>query len=246
MKASAGASRRGPKHTAYRGFMDSATSSTLPLIRRRVLGWYRSNGRVFPWRYRTDPWQVLLAELLLQRTRADLVDPVYVRVLDRWPTAAALAEANPHEVATALKPLGFEHRNERIQVAASACKHGVPRSLRGLLDVRGVGRYAATATLCFAFGRRMAVVDPAVIRVLDRLGLVSSKHARPREDSAVWAVAQALVPTRNARTWNYAILDFGATVCRAVPRCSECPLVALCPTGRDISQRSVGETLSGA
>jgi A/G-specific adenine glycosylase len=202
------------------------------LIRRRTLAWYRVNGRRFPWRYEQDPWRVLLAELLLQRTRADLVTPVYGRLLAEWPTAAALAQADAECVSAVLRPLGLEHRNERIQVVADACQNGVPRSLDGLLALPGVGRYAAAATLCFAFGRKTAVLDPTVIRVLGRLDLGSSVRPRPREDLSLWAAAQALVPARDARTWNYALLDFGSTVCRAEPRCGACPLRPLCPSAK--------------
>lgn len=201
-------------------------------MRRRVLAWQRSHTRAFPWRYRGDPWQVLLAELLLQRTRADLVAPVYDRLLARWPSAAELAAADHGEVAELLSPLGFDHRNRRIQAGASACADGVPRTVEGLLKVPGVGRYASTATLCFAYGRRLALIDPTIIRVLDRLGLAASTRARPRDDLAVWDSAQALLPARDARTWNYAMLDLGSLVCRARPRCDECPLLDLCPTGR--------------
>jgi A/G-specific adenine glycosylase len=213
----------------------------LPLktVRRRVLAWYRVDGRELPWRYREDPWQVLLAELLLQRTRADLVVPVYDRVLKLWPTALDLAAADPAHVAAELRPLGFEHRNERVQRAARACSSGVPRTLKGLLEIHGVGRYAATATLCFAFGRRLAVLDPTVIRVLGRLGLGSSARSRPREDTQLWSAAQALVPSRRARTWNYALLDFGSLVCRVKPRCQECPLLELCPTGSALQSHSM-------
>lgn len=169
---------------------------------------------------------------MLQRTRADLVVPVYEEALRRYPTAADFAEAAPEELARVLRPLGYEHRNRRVQSAAAACTSGVPRTMAGLLTVPGVGRYAATATMCFAFGRRLAVLDPTVIRLLGRLGLGSSVRARPREDPALWQAARALVPARDAQSWNYAVLDLGAVVCRPRPRCDECPLLAICPTGQ--------------
>jgi A/G-specific adenine glycosylase len=204
-------------------------------LRRNVLRWYRTESRTFPWRYRDDPWEVLLAELLLQRTRADLVVPVYEEVLRRWPTAGQLADAAPDDVAAVLRPLGFLHRNRRVQAVAAACRAEVPHRMDDLMAIPGIGRYAATATLCFAYGRRLAVVDPTVIRFLSRLGVARSDRSRGRDDPEVWAAAQALMSKRNARTWNYAVLDLGAMVCRSTPRCGLCPLRCLCPTG----QRSV-------
>jgi A/G-specific adenine glycosylase len=200
-------------------------------VRRRLLRWWRAEGRDFPWRHTRDPWAVLLAELMLQRTRADLVPRVYEEAMRRYPTAAAFADAPRDELAVLLRPLGFLRRNERLRLAADACRDGVPRTMAGLLAVPGVGRYAATATLCFAFGRRVAVIDPSVIRLLARLELGTSERARPREDPALWAAADALLPAHGAREWNYAVLDHAATVCRPAPRCPACPLLALCPTG---------------
>lgn len=135
----------------------------------------------------------------------------------------------------AVRPLGYSHRNMRLQAAADACRAGVPRTMGRLMAVPGVGRYAATATLCLAFGRRLAVIDPTIIRLLDRLGLATSDRARPRDDPALWAAAQALLPRRDARTWNLALLDLGALVCQPKPRCPECPLLSLCPFGQDVA-----------
>lgn len=206
-------------------------------LRRKVLGWYRAEGRAFPWRYRDDPWEVLLSELLLQRTRADLVAPVYEETLRRWPTAGQLADASPGDVEAVLRPLGFLHRNRRVQAAAVACRAGVPHRMDALMAIPGVGRYVATATLSFAFRRHLAVIDPTVIRLFSRLGVATSARARGRDDPELWEAAQALMPRRDARTWNYAVLDLGATVCRATPRCGQCPLRTSCPTGsRALSQ----------
>ncbi len=207
-------------------------------LRRKVLRWYRDEGRTFPWRYRDDPWEVLLSELLLQRTRADLVAPVYEETLSRWPTAGQLADAARPDVEAVLRPLGFLHRNRRVQAVAAACRVEIPREMDGLTAIPGIGRYSATATLCFAFGRRLAVLDPTVIRLLDRLGVAESRRSRARDDPRIWAAAQALLPAASARDWNYAVLDFGAVVCRTTPRCGCCPLVRLCPTGQAWSSTS--------
>ena len=127
----------------------------MPLgARRALLRWYRNAGRHdLPWRQTHDPWQVLLAELMLQRTRADLVAPVYLETIRRWPTAQALGDANPAHARRVLSPLGLAHRSSRLQDAAQACAGGVPRTYEGLIEIPGVGRYAATATLCLAFDR---------------------------------------------------------------------------------------------
>lgn len=203
-----------------------------PAARRALLRWYRAAGRHhLPWRHTRDPWQVLLAELMLQRTRADLVAPVYLKATARWPTADSLAGADPTDVRNVLAPLGLAHRVGRLIGAARTCRDGVPRTQGGLLRVPGVGRYAATATLCFAFGRRVAIVDPSIIRVLERYFGLTPSRSRAREDPQYWEAAAALLPSRMPREWNFALLDLGSLVCRATPHCSECPLSSSCPTG---------------
>ena len=211
---------------------DDRPTPQVSLLRRRLLRWHAGHGRDFPWRRTREPWAVLLSELMLQRTRADLVVAVYEEAMRRYPTAAHFADADAEEIAELLRPLGYLHRNARLQAAARACRAGVPRTMPALLALPGVGRYAATATLCFAYGRRVAVIDPTVTRLLSRLELATSSRARPRDDLTLWNVAGRLVPARRARDWNYAVLDHGALVCRPKPRCSGCPLLELCPTGQ--------------
>jgi A/G-specific adenine glycosylase len=126
----------------------------------------------------------------------------------------------------------LQHRIERIRLAAAAVRDTVPHTRSGLLEIPGVGPYAAAAVLCFAYGRRVPIVDPNVIRILERLLARRSSRSRPRTDPSLWSTAKSLMPTRDARAWNYALLDLGALVCRPQPRCFACPLQALCATGR--------------
>src|SRR5215218_4273982 len=88
--------------------------SSLRWLRRRVAGWFREHGREFPWRETDDPYRVLIAELLLQRTRADLVEPLYHRFLASYPSAHALAKAEAAQTEELLRPLGFLHRSRRL------------------------------------------------------------------------------------------------------------------------------------
>jgi A/G-specific adenine glycosylase len=202
-------------------------------LHRQLLTWYRQHGRHdLPWRQTRDPWLVLLAEVLLQRTRADLVDPVFRRLVLAYPTATDMAFAPPEQVDAILEPLGLRHRFPRVRQLATRSQRGVPQSVDRLLELPGVGKYVAHATACFAFGRRLPVIDPNVIRVLGRLGLATSTAARPRDDARMWTTAGSLLPARRVREWNYALLDLGALVCQRRPRCEVCPLISLCPTGQ--------------
>lgn len=212
--------------------------STLPSedrlwLRRQVRRWFAVHGRAFPWREATDPYVVLIAELLLQRTRADLVPEVFARFVERYPTAAALARADAAEVVECLRPLGFVHRSVRLPATAQAiCERfggKVPADVDSLMSLPGVGRYVANAVAVVAFSRPFPLLDPNVLRVLARCFDLHSNRPRPRDDRVLWQVVADLVPAHNPRPVALGLIDLGAVVCRTrLPRCSVCPLRARC------------------
>jgi A/G-specific adenine glycosylase len=202
-------------------------------VRRRVLSWFHRSGREFPWRESSDPYAVLIAEVLLQRTRADLVEPIFRQFIAAYPDARALAHADPAAVFDVLRPLGFVQRSARLPELGRALveQHSgaVPRSFSGLVGLPGVGRYVANAVLVVAFEERRPLVDPNVLRVLERAFGFRSTRPRPRDDEKVWAFVGELLPHRAAREFNLALVDLGAVVCRVRrPRCGECPLNPRC------------------
>src|ERR1700682_3043490 len=192
---------------------------TVPSFRRNILAWYTHAGRDFQWRATLDPYRVLIAELLLQRTRADLVAPHYKRFMSAYPDIFALAKANPTRVRALLGPLGFHHRSARLPKLAREVvdRHGgtVPRSRAAMLGLPGVGEYVANAVLVVAYRRRLPLVDPNVIRLIGRYFGIQSVNPRPRTDRRLWEFVAALVPSRRAREFGLGMVDLGAMVCRA-------------------------------
>jgi A/G-specific adenine glycosylase len=201
-------------------------------FRRRVLRWFRQHGRRYPWRETDDAYRILIAELLLQRTRTDVVERIYPGFVAAYPTPESLAAADPRDVEALLRPLGFVHRTRRLPELARVLleRHAgrVPTTEGELSALPGVGRYVANAVLAVAFRRRRPLLDPNVIRLLDRALGVSSVRARPRDDSALWDALADLAPTRNAREFALGLVDLGAIVCVRRPRCYQCPLRPRC------------------
>jgi A/G-specific adenine glycosylase len=149
---------------------------------------------------------------MLQQTQVARVVPRYEAWLARWPTAAALAEAAPGDVLRAWVGLGYNRRALRLRAAcAVVAREGWPADLRTL---PGVGPYTAAAVSAFAFGRDEAAVDVNVARVCARLGRGSPSQ---------------LLPPGRAGAFNQALMDLGASVCRArAPRCAACPVAGWC------------------
>lgn len=199
-------------------------------FRRRLLAWYRRNGRDLPWRRTRDPYRVLVSEVMLQQTQVSRVIPKYREWLRRYPSLGALAAASAGEVREAWYPLGYNIRPLRLRSIARAVvrRHGgrLPRSRDGLLALKGIGAYTAGAVLSFAFGRDAAILDTNVRRVLRRVWVGEDREVR---DRALWDLAGRLLPRGRAYDFNQALMDLGATVCTARrPRCAACPLARMC------------------
>lgn len=179
-------------------------------FRADLLEWSQGRLREFPWRETTDPYEVLVAEILLQRTPAERVEPIYEEVVATYPNLATMAEADVGRLAEMLQTLGFQNQRARalIDIGSQLAGNGVPENETALLELPYVGKYAANATLCFAFGQPRAIVDANVVRVYERaFGLDLSTT-----DSEAWELAQELLPEDTARRFNLALLDFGATL----------------------------------
>jgi A/G-specific adenine glycosylase len=196
--------------------------------------WGSAHRRVFPWRGTTDPFRILVAEVLLQRSRGKTVATVYDELFRRWPDAPALSRARVATIASVIRPLGLVKRAETLRtLAAEVVRMGeVPDTLDELLALPGVGRYAASATLAVAFEKHAPVVDGVSARVYRRyFGLEGDGPAS--SDPALWELVEAVTPKTHVREWNWAVLDLAAEVCLPkVPRCSECPLAARCAWSR--------------
>ena len=202
-------------------------------FRRRLLVWYRRHGRDLPWRKTSDPYHILVSEIMLQQTQVDRVMPKYAEWLAKYPTMGALAAAPDHDVIRTWYPLGYNIRPRRLQTIAreAVTKYAgrLPSDEATLLSFKGIGAYTAGAIRSFAFRERAAILDTNVARVLFRVfvGRGDPKaHAMKRH---LWALSEALVPVRHAYDFNQGLMDFGATVCVARdPRCLVCPMAKEC------------------
>ncbi len=198
-------------------------------LRVAVLAWYAAAGRRLPFRGTTDLYRVLVSEVMLHQTQAGRVGEAYAAFLARFPTVEALAEAEPADVLRAWRGLGYNRRATnlwraaRLVVAAGGRFPDTPEALGAL---PGVGPYTARAVAAIAFGCPVGPVDTNVRRVLGRVAVGDPTGLSP---SAVQRLADAMVPTDRPADWAHALMDLGATVCRArSPRCAECPVRSEC------------------
>jgi A/G-specific adenine glycosylase len=203
----------------------------LVAVRRALHRWYRTNARDLPWRRTSDPYRILVSEIMLQQTQVDRVVPKYRAFVSRFPTLRALAAASLSDVLRMWSGLGYYARAKRLWECARiiVADHGsrVPSDIEVLRALPGIGRYTAGAVASFAFGAREAMVDVNVRRVLSR-----SLLGRQRiDDATAWSLAAAALPRGDAGAWSQALMDVGARFCRPAPDCAACPARRACAFG---------------
>lgn len=214
-------------------------------IRRRVRKWGRENYRPFPWREPKRLWHALIAEVLLQRTRAKNVVPVYEKFVARFPEAHDLQTATLEEIEALIYPLGLRWRAPLLKKLCDrlvATDGKLPDTREELMQLPAVGPYVAAALLSLHCDRRGVLIDANIVRWLCRLvGRPIDGEARRKK----WLIelAQTITPSRRVREFNYAALDFTMEICAKVPQCAQCPIgPKLCSHGRKVLY--LGEDLS--
>jgi A/G-specific adenine glycosylase len=200
-------------------------------FQQRLLEWYAANGRDLPWRKTSDPYHILVSEVMLQQTQVHRVVPKYHEFLDRYPSFEDLAEAPVKEVKKTWYPLGYNIRPERLHSIACETveRYGgkLPSSAEELLSFKGIGRYTAGAIRSFAFNQDAPILDTNVMRVLHRVFFAKGDPKTLK--SHLWELSELLIPPGKGYDFNQAIMDFGATCCTARnPACRICPMKPIC------------------
>jgi A/G-specific adenine glycosylase len=198
-------------------------------VQSRLLAWWSAGHRDLPWRRTRDPYAILVSEVMLQQTQVARVVPKFNEFMQRFPSLADLAAAPVSEVIRAWSGLGYNrravnlHRLARVVVA----EHGgrLPSGVAELRALPGVGSYTARAVAALAFGVAVAPVDTNVRRVLTRVFDGSDTH---RPAAGVQALADAVLVVERPGDWNQSLMELGALVCLPTPRCTACPLAAVC------------------
>jgi len=200
---------------------------------RRLLAWFDVHGRKdLPWQLNPTPYRVWVSEVMLQQTQVQTVIPYYRRFMARFPTVASLAAANLDEVLHLWTGLGYYARGRNLHRAAVQIQRlgGVFPSTRAEIEaLPGVGHSTASAILALAFGKRAAILDGNVKRVLSRFHAVSGEVSRAATQRELWEHAQERTPRQRVGDYTQAIMDLGATLCmRRAPKCHACPVAERC------------------
>lgn len=209
------------------------TPETAGTVRRALLRWFESSGRSFPWReQKASLYQLILAELLLQRTRAETVASFFDQFITRFPTWQSIASSTVEEIGELLKPVGLWRRRAKslLALAKEMVARGgeFPRKRAEVEGLPGVGQYIANSILLFSAGKEEPLLDVNMARVLERL-FGPRKLVDIRDDPHLQSISRAIVRGKRAASVNWAILDLAASVCTIRnPQCNACPLQRMC------------------
>lgn len=207
-------------------------NSKIEKFQRAILDYWNNYGRKnLPWRLTQSPWHILLAEVLLRKTTSRQVERIYdsLSIL----TVEQVRDLTEVKLEDILKPLGmYRVRAKQIHTLATIISDRGEKSwedIKFLDELPGIGRYARSTLLCFAFNLPKPALDTNMIRVVSRVFGVESKRSRAREDKDFWIYAEALVPHDRCREFNWGVLDLANSICKARnPKHDNCPLRGIC------------------
>jgi A/G-specific adenine glycosylase len=209
---------------------------------KALIGWYQANKRDLPWRNTNDPYRICVSEVMLQQTQVATVVPYYQRFLQHFENLKSLARADSQAVLKSWEGLGYYARARNLHRAAKL----VLKDHRGVVPSRwaefrklpGVGDYIAAAVLSMAFEKPYPVVDGNVKRVLARLLMINDPVNNASTTKKFREMAGQLLEQKKPGTFNQAMMELGAIVCRP-----QQPLCGMCPVRKHCRANLSGEVL---
>lgn len=203
------------------------------MISKHLIKWYEKNKRDLPWRNTKDPYLIWLSEIILQQTRVDQGMPYYLKFIENFPTVKHLSKAPEEKVLKLWQGLGYYSRARNLHFTAKLItekyKGVFPTEFEEIKKLKGVGDYTAAAIASFAYNKPYAVLDGNVFRVLSRLFEIKTPINSTKGKNEFLEVAQELLDKKNPASYNQAIMELGARVCKPQnPHCEGCCLRTYC------------------
>lgn len=215
-------------------------------FRGKISRWYSKDGRDFPWRHkRVSKFQLIMAEVLLQRTKAETISRFYPQFIKIFPSWKVLAKAKKKDLENVLKPIGlWRQRASAIKKLSSemAKRNGrFPKTRDEIEKIPGIGQYIANAVLMFCHNQPQPLLDVNMARILERF-FGPRKMADIRYDPYLLQLARDVLPRKDFKEFNWAILDFAALVCKQRnPLCNQCCLNKKCSYYMGMSDEGQGK-----
>ncbi len=200
-------------------------SLEIEIFRSEILKWGKENFREFPWRFTDNPWHALVAEIMLQRTKAEQVVPAFVEFCTKYPTPDEFCADEESDV---FGTLGLRWRDRYLKELARALRgRQIPQDKKELVSLPGIGAYIASAFRSMHLNLYDVIIDANIVRIYGRyFGFETDGETRRKK----WfiSLAEQVTPPQDHRQFNYGLLDFTREVCKVIPDCGNCPLNQRC------------------
>lgn len=195
--------------------------------------WYNTGKRTLPWLEIKDPYKIWLSEIILQQTRVEQGTPYYHRFIKKYPTVFKLAAASLDDVLKLWEGLGYYSRARNLHNAANEIveKHkGIfPNNYAAIIELKGIGKYTASAILSYAYALPYAAIDSNMIRIITRYFGIEEDIESKSGKTKIETYAQKILDKKQPGIFNQAMMDFGSLVCKPKnPECLDCPLKNNC------------------
>lgn len=198
-----------------------------------ILKWGKKNLRNYPWRNNLDnSYNILIAEVMLHRTRADQVKPIYEYFINKYPNFVSIANSSQEDIIKDLHQLGLNWRSVQLYKMAKEIQEKydgvIPNDLEKLTELPGVGPYIGSAILCFVYDENIAVLDTNIVRVIGRLFGMKIRDSS-RKSKEFKSIMADLISYGEPRKFTLSLIDFAASICKSSkPRCDICSLKNIC------------------
>lgn len=204
-------------------------------FQQNLAKWFETEGKSYPWRNTTDPWTILVSEIMLQQTQIATVlgKGHHARFMSLYPSPRDMAEATEQEILKAWEGLGYYRRARNLHAAARAITRDYngrfPRDYEKIRALPGIGQYTAGAVTSFAYNEPRPIVDANVARVFTRIFNYQQRIDTTTGNKQLWQWAQELLPNKSPRIHNSALMELGQTYCsNKSPNCPNCPVRKFC------------------
>ena len=192
-----------------------------------ILEWYDKNKRDLPWRKSKDPYRIWISEIILQQTKISQGTKYYLNFIKKFPNLKSLANSNENEVLLSWQGLGYYSRARNLHKSAKyiyfELENKFPKNYDGLLKLKGIGDYTASAISSICFDEKNAVLDGNVYRILSRYFLIDKPINRSSSKKYFRQIAQDMISDNRCGDYNQAIMDYSSMICKPVnPKCDVC------------------------
>ncbi len=201
------------------------------VVRENLLEWYDENKREYPWRKTTSLFQILITEILLQKTIASNVNNLYDDFFKKYKDFTAINNANIKSLQLDIKSLGLSNKRSKIlkslsEMIISKFNGKIPEDPMVLKEINGIAEYVSNAYACFGLNHRTLFHDVNIKRIIERVFKIPINTKR---NELINEQLYMLLPDDDSKHFYWALLDFGSNICaKKNPKCQICPISDYC------------------